>query len=189
MLAYNEVVPHKYIIVDGQPFEVLDSHVFRKQQRKPVNQTKLKNLITGKVTEISFHQAETVVEADISLKEIIFLYANRGEFWFCELKDPRNRFKLAEEIIGPQGKFLKTNSPIEAMIFDEKIIGVKLPIKVELRVKEAPPGLKGDTRQGGSKQVTLETGAVINAPLFINEGDILRVNTETGEYVERVEKK
>lgn len=189
MLAYNEVVPHTFIILDGAPFEVLDSHVFRKQQRKPVNQTKLKNLITGKVTEISFHQAETIEEADISMKEITFLYQNRGEFWFCEPENPRNRFSLSTDVIGPQGRFLKANSPIEAMIFDEKIIGVRLPIKVELAVKEAPPGVKGDTRQGGSKQVVLETGAVVNAPLFINEGDVLRVNTETGDYVERVEKR
>ncbi len=188
MLAYNEVVPHRYIIVDGQPFEVLDSHVFRKQMRKPVNQTKLKNLITGKVTEISFHQAETITEADISFKEIAFLYANRGEFWFSEVGNPRERFSLPEDVIGPKGKFLKGNSTIEAMVFDENIIDVRLPVKVDLRVKEAPPGLKGDTRQGGSKQVVLETGAVVNAPLFVNEGDVLRINTETGDYVERVEK-
>jgi elongation factor P len=74
-------------------------------------------------------------------------------------------------------------------MFDEKIIGVRLPIKVELKVTEAAPGFKGNTAQGASKQITLETGATLNVPLFINEGDILRINTETGEYVERVEKK
>ncbi|HEY6020741.1 MAG TPA: elongation factor P, partial [Candidatus Paceibacterota bacterium] len=77
---------------------------------------------------------------------------------------------------------------VEALIFDDEIIGVKIPIKVELVVKEAPPAVKGDTRQGGSKQIVLETGATINAPLFINEGDVIRVNTELGEYVERADK-
>lgn len=188
MLDYNEVTPKRVVILDGAPFEVLTSHVFRKQMRKPVNQTKLKNLITGKVMEYSFHQAETVEEADISERSIKFLYSNRGEFWFCEANDPSKRFDLAADIVGDQGKYLKANTMVEAKVFDEKIIGLKLPIKMDLAVTEAPPGTKGNTAQGGTKQVTLETGATLNVPLFINEGDVIRLNTETGQYVERVEK-
>lgn len=189
VLAYNEILPKKIILYEGSPFEVLTSHVFRKQQRKPVNQTKLRNLKTGKVTEVSFHQSETVEEADIQYETITYLYHNRGEFWFCEEGNPRNRFQLSEEQIGEQGRFLKENARVEVMRFEDEVIGVHLPIKLDLKVKEAPPAVKGNTVQGGTKQVVLETGATINAPMFINEGDILRINTETGEYVERVEKK
>ncbi len=83
-------------------------------------------------------------------------------------------------------KFIRPNSVIEAKLFEDKIFGIELPVKVELKVTEAPPAVRGDTAKGGNKLVTLETGATITAPMFINEGDIIRINTETGEYVERV---
>ncbi len=186
MLQYNEITERKFIELDGEPYEVLDSHVFRKQQRKPVNVTKLKNLITGKVSERSFHVSEKVDEADISSKEVKYLYNNKGEWWFCEPNDPSKRFSLPEEILGDGRKFLKENTIINAVVFDEKIIGAKLPIKVELKVTGAEPAVKGDTAKGGNKIVTLETGATILTPLFVKEGDIVRVNTETGEYTDRV---
>jgi len=189
MLEYNEILPKKVILMDGQPYEVLDAHVFRKQQRKPVNQTKLRHLITGKVTEQAFHVSEKAEEAELSTREVKYLYTNRGEWWFNDVKNPADRFKLPEETIGTAGQFLKPNSVLEALVFDEKIIAVKVPIKVELLVKDAPPAVRGNTAQGGTKEVTLETGATIQAPLFINEGDILRINTETASYVERVDKK
>lgn len=189
MLEYNEITPKKSIIMDGQPYEVLSSHVFRMQMRKPVNQTKLRNLISGKVTERSFHQSETMPEADIEAKNVKYLYANKGEFWFCEEKDPSKRFTLSAAIFGDGAKYVKPNSLVEAMIFDEKIIGVKLPIKVDLKVTEAAPAVKGDTAQGASKSVVMETGLTLNVPLFINEGDVLKINTDTGEYTERVDKR
>jgi len=194
MLEYSEVVERKYIIFNGEPYEVLTSHVFRKQQRKPVNATKLRNMITGKITEQSFHQSEKIEEADITTKEAKFLYKNKGEFWFVDPKDASKRFKIEETLIGPQAKFLKPNSIADVLVFtadDEEegmMIGTKLPIKVELKVVDAPPAMKGDTATGGSKQITLETGAIINAPLFVNESDTVIVNTETGEYVERAKK-
>ena len=189
MLEYNEILPKKVILLEGEPYEVLDAHVFRKQQRKPVNQTKLRHLITGRVTEQAFHQMEKVNEAELSTKEVKFLYHNKGKYWFCAANNPSDRFELDDEIIGVAGQFLKPNSVIEAVVFDEKIISVRIPIKVELVVKEAPPAVRGNTAQGGTKQIVLETGATVNAPLFINEGDIVRVNTELGQYVERVDKK
>ena len=189
MLEYNEILPKKVILLDGNPYEVLDAHVFRKQQRKPVNQTKLRHLITGKVTEQAFHVSEKVEEADLSTKEVKYLYTNRGEYWFCDPKNQSDRFALSADTVGIGGQFLKPNSLIEALIFDEKIISLRLPIKVDLVVKEAPPAVKGNTAQGGSKQIVLETGATVNAPLFVNEGDIVRINTELGTYVERVDKK
>jgi len=191
MLNYNEILSKKFIVYEGQPFEVLDAHIFRMQQRKPVNQTKLKNLFTGKVTEVTFHQADKVDEADITSRDIKYLYNNRGEWWFCEAKDPAKRFALSEEVVGPAARFLKQNSIVDALTWSEteegegKLIGIKLPIKVELKVIEAPPAVKGDTAKGGGKTITLETGATITAPMFITEGETVRINTETGEYVER----
>jgi len=190
MLEYNEIVQRKYIVLDGEPFEVVTSHVFRKQMRKPVNQTKLKSLISGKVVERSFGQAEKAEEADITTRDIKYLYSNRGEFWFCEEKDPSKRFDIPEATLGDSSKYMKENTLVSALIFhsddEEQIIGIKTPVKVELAVKEAPPNVKGNTAQGGNKPVVLETGAVVTVPMFINAGDIIRINTDTGEYVERV---
>ncbi len=185
MLEYNEILPKKVILLEGGPYEVLDAHVFRKQQRKPVNQTKLRHLITGKVTEQAFHVSEKVPEADLSTKNVKFLYKNKGEYWFCAENNPADRFQLSEELVGTPGTFLKANTVIEALVFDEKIIAVRVPIKVELIVKDAPPAVRGNTAQGGNKIITLETGATVNAPLFIAEGEKVIVNTQTGEYVER----
>jgi elongation factor P len=189
MLEYNEILKGRVILVGEEPYEVLDAHVFRKQQRKPVNQTKLRHLITGKVTEQAFHVSEKVPEADLSTKPVKYLYQNRGEQWFCANDNPADRFMLEQDLIGTAGQFMKPNMVVEALVFDEKIIGIKIPIKMDLLVKDAPPAVKGNTAQGGTKTVTLETGATIEAPMFINEGDVIRINTETGEYVERADKK
>jgi len=188
MLEYNEIAPRKFIILDGEPYEVLSSHVFRKQQRKPVNQTKLKGLMSGRVVEKSFHQAEKAEEADMGVREIMYLFNKRGQYWFCELNDKGNRYELPEQTLGEQVRFLKENTVVEALIFDEKVIGIHMPIKVELKVTEAPPNVKGNTATGGYKVVTLETEATIDVPMFINAGDVIRINTETGQYVERVNK-
>lgn len=186
MLEYNEITVHKYIIYEKEPWEVLDAHVFRKQQRKPVNAVKLKNLITGRITETTFHVSDKVEEAEIDKLEVKYLYTNRGEFWFSEAKDPSKRFKLDAELIGPAAKFLKPNIEVDAMTFDDKIIGLRLPIKMELKVVEAHEATRGNTAQGATKAVVLETGAEIQVPMFIKEGDIIRVNTETGDYTDRV---
>jgi elongation factor P len=186
MLEYNEITERKFIIYEGQPYEVLTSHVFRKQQRKPVNAVKMRNLITGSIKEVSFHVSEKVEEAEMESQSIKYLYANKGEYWFCDEKDPSKRFTLKEQVLGSAIKFLKQNSVVEAILFEEQIIGVKMPIKVELKVTEAQPAVRGDTVKGGNKVVTLETGATINVPMFVEQGDTIRLNTETGEYTDRL---
>ncbi len=188
ILAYNEILPKKIIIYNNEPYEVLSSWVFRKQQRKPVNQTKLRGLKTGKVLEISFHQAETVPEADIDKKMLTYIYSAKGDVWFHESGNPKNRVSIPEAVVGEKIKYVKEKTDVEALEWNEEIIGITIPIKVELEVTEAPPSVKGNTAQGGSKQVVLETGAVVSTPLFINQGDIIRINTDTGEYTERVNK-
>lgn len=188
-LDYDEVKPRVTIIYDGQPHEVLESHVARTQQRKPQNQVKLRNLISGRVIPATFHATERAEEAEISKGEAKFLYASKGEFWFCNPTKPSERFKIGEDILGDASKFLKTDTIVETKIYgedeDAQIIGVRLPVKVTLKVTEAPPAVKGNTASGGDKLVTLETGAKVTTPLFINEGDMVIINTETGEYVER----
>ena len=190
-LEYSEIREKKIIIHNDEPCEVVESHVARTQQRKPQNQVKLKSLISGKVFPATFHVSDSALEADILKREVTFLYHNRGEFWFCDPNDKSNRFKLDVALVGETAKFLKENSPVTALVWtndedEERIIKISLPIKMELKVKEAPPAVRGDTSKGGMKIITLENGATLNAPMFINEGDTIRVNTETGEYVERV---
>jgi elongation factor P len=188
-IDYNEIKERKFIVLDGAPYEVLASHVFRKQQRKPVNATKLRHVITGKVTEYSFHVSDRVEEAEINEREVTYLYQNRGEYWFCEANDKSKRFQLAESVVGNPIKFIKPNSNAKLLTFEDQIVGLKTPIKVELKVKEAAPAVKGNTVQGGSKRVVLETGVELDVPMFVNEGDTLVVNTVSGEYVERLGKK
>jgi elongation factor P len=219
MLSYNELKAGALFIKDGQPYEVLEYAFIRMQQRKPVAQLKIKNLITGKVQNYTAHQNESFEEVEIEILPVKFIYKHQGrlpagrqEYWFTplvtghpkaagavpsagrsltglnEIGKPSARFFLTNEVVGEAGQYLKQNTEIKAFKFKNKIINIELPIKTNLKVTEAPPAVRGDTAQGGTKAVVLETGAKINVPLFINEGDIVKVNTQTGEYVERVEK-
>ncbi len=193
MLDYNEIVPRKFIIHDDEPYEVLTSHVFRKQMRKPVNATKLRNLISGRVVEVSFQATDKVDEADMKKSPVKFIYEQKGEFWFHPEGKPAERFTLSLDVIGDAKKWIRANDSYDAVIFtneddQERIIGLSIPIKMDLKVKEAAPAVKGNTAQGATKTVVLENGTEINVPLFIGEGDIVRINTETGEYYERAEK-
>lgn len=198
-LEYNEL---KVGIVftkneDLNPYKTLEYAFIRMQQRKPVVQLKIKNLITGKVLNYTAHPNESFNEAEIELIPAIFIYHKPapskksgagGEYWFHEVGNPKNRFELKDDVIGNAGQFLKRDTEIKAFKFDDKVINIELPIKMEFKVTEAPPAIKGNTAQGGIKLVTLETGAKVNVPLFINESDTIRINTQTGEYAERVEK-
>ena len=190
MLQYNEVKPKKFIVYEGEPWEVMSSHVFRKQQRKPVNQVRLKNLISGRVLDHSFKQTDTLEEADLEKREVKYLYKNDKkspvEIWFCEVDNPKERFVLDEGIVGENVKYMKENEAVTALLFSDKIIGIKLPIKLDLKVVETPPNIKGATRDAGNKPATLETGASVSVPMFIEEGTTITVNTETGEYVGKI---
>jgi elongation factor P len=189
MLDYNEIVVRKMIVhEDGEPYEILDSHVFRKQMRKPVNAVKMRNLLSGRVIEVSYQAMDKVQEAEIEMKKVKYLFNNKGEWWFCEEDKPSNRFMLKDTLLGDSRKFILPNTVLDVKYFGEIPIGVKLPIKIDLEVTEAPPAVRGDTAKGGNKLITLSTGATILTPMFIEPGDIVRVNTETGEYVERVNK-
>ena len=184
MLDYNQLRSGVVFIYNGQPYEVLEYEFLRMQQRKPVMQTKLKNIKTGKVVEYSFKQGERAEPADITRRKANYLYQEKNRFCFME-QENYEQYEIEKELVGEAAKFLKESQELDLIFYEDNIIGVQLPPKVVLKVISAPPGIKGDTVSGSGKPVTLETGAIINAPLFINEGDSVRVNTETGEYVER----
>ncbi|MEK9154955.1 MAG: elongation factor P [Patescibacteria group bacterium] len=188
MFSYNELKPGNYIIVDKEPYEVLEFAFLRMQQRKPVSKTKLKNLISGKILERTFHQSDIIEEAELEKSPSRFIYESRGDYWFDEPRNLKNRFSFKKEDLGEIAIFLKPNIEVTALKFGEKIINIQLPVKIDYKIIEAPPSIKGDTAQGGTKLATIEGGAKIAVPLFINEGDIIKVNTLTGQYVERVEK-
>jgi len=188
MLSYGDLRKGVIFVLDGQPYEVLESGFLRMQQRKAVMQTKIKNLVTGKIVDRNWQASDEFEEAEIERRNAAFIYQSRGEYWFNEEGNPKNRFALTEDQIGASAKFLKTGTVIVTMRFNEKVISVQLPVKMDFKVVEAPPSVKGNTAQGGNKAVEIEGGAKIAVPLFINTGDIIRVNTQTGEYVERVDK-
>jgi elongation factor P len=190
MLNYNELKIGTIFTKndDPDPYVVLEYAFIRMQQRKPVTQLKIKNLLTGKVQDYAAHQNESFYEVEIEKQQVVFIYHSKGQFWFHEAGNPKDRFFIADDILGDGGKYLKGGTEVRAWKFDNKVISIELPVKMDLAVTEAPPAVKGNTAQGGTKLVTLETGATVNVPLFINEGDVVRINTTTGEYYERVEK-
>ena len=186
MLTHTDLKKGVQFIYEGQPWEVLEAEMMKMAQRRPVIQSKIKNLIDGRVQEKNFQQGDIFEEADLQKKDIKFIYQSKGQYFFCEINDPSKRFSFTEVQIGNQAKYLRPNEIVTGIIFDEKIINFKLPIKVELKVKESAPGVKGDRAQGGTKSAILESGAEIQVPLFVEEGDTIEVNTETGEYVKRI---
>lgn len=188
MLSHNDLRKGVMFLMDGQPYQVLDFFPVKMQQRRSVAQTKIKNLITGVVIEKNFHQGDVFEEADIAQIDIKFLYNHRDKYVFCDNTNPSKRFELTREQIGSNANILKPNEILRGITFNGDIINIALPIKVQLKVTESAPGVRGDRAQGGTKSVKVETGADINVPLFIEEGDVIEINTDTNEYVRRVEK-
>lgn len=202
MLSYTDLKKGILFVMDGAPYEVLEANFSRMQQRKAVVQAKIKNLAAGKITDATFQASDYFEEADVQKRPLLFLYAHRGEYFFAEPGKKQRisaqrgedrpqsgrRFSLIESAVGDKKRWLKPDTELTAVFFGDTLLTFSLPIKMDLAVADAPPGIQGDRAQGGTKAITLETGAVIQTPLFINVGDIVRVNTETGQYVERAEK-
>ena len=174
--------------MDGDPYLVLSSALSKKDRQKASNSVKMKNLRTGGVVDRTFHQSDVLEEAEIEKREVKYLYNNRGEFWFCAPENPGDRFSLEEDVVGDLGKYVTENSVVEAVVFDDQIMSIITPIKVELKVTEASEAVKGNTSSGATKEVTLETGLLLQVPQFINQGDTISVNTELNQYSERTEK-
>ena|SRR3989344_1648431 len=186
MLTHTDLKKGTEFIYEGQPWLVLESLHSKVAQRRPVMQTKIKNLITGAVQERNFQQGDIFEEAGLEKKNIKFIYQSKGQYTFSEIDDPSKRFSFTESQIGSQAKYLAPNTIVTGIVFEDNIINFNLPIKVNLKVKESAPGVKGDRAQGGTKEAVLESGAIIQVPLFIESGDTIEINTELGEYVKRV---
>ncbi len=173
------------IEVSGDPYIVLKSDFMKTAQRRPVMRTKLRNLKNGSVLEKTFKQGDKVEAADISRRQAQFLYREKEQYNFMD-QDTYEQFSIPQSVLGMSAKFLKEGGQITVLNFGDTPINIELPNKIEMAVAEAPPGIKGDTAQGGVKEVTLENGLKISAPLFIKKGDHIKINTQTGKYSERV---
>lgn len=187
MLSLPELKTGVKIIFSNEPHEIIEHSLMFKGRGHSTLAVKLKNLINGNIISQTFHPSDNFEEAEIEKIKAKFLYSHQEKYVFCKEDEPSFRFELSKEVIGQASQFLKPNQIVEGMQFKGEIINIVLPIKVQLKVVEAPPGVKGERAQAGTKQVKLETDAIANAPLFIETGDIIEINTETGEYVRRVE--
>ncbi len=170
---------------EGEPFVVIWSNFMRCQKRKPVMQTKIKSLISGKVIEYNFKPGEKIETADLQRNKANFLYCEGDECYFMD-NETYEQFSLGMDVIGKFKDYLIDGQDVDILKFEGKPVSLDLPKKVELKVTEAAPGVRGDSTQSATKQITLETGYEVQAPLFIKKDDVIRINTETGEYVERV---
>jgi len=185
MLNFNEIKTGKVIKVNDEPYVIIKTEHHKMGRGGAVLKTKLRNLINGNMLERTFQGAEKAEEAETQTKKANFMYKDKDEAYFMD-NETFEQFSIALEEIGPKEVFLKEGTDVSALYFNDRPVTIDLPIKVEFKVISAPPGVKGNSAGNVNKQVELEGGAKINVPMFINEGDIIRVNTDTGEYVERV---
>ncbi len=184
MLGISKIKTGKNIVLDNEPYKVLYDEHSKMGRAGAVLRTKLRNLITGAVLEKTFQGADKVEEADVEKTFAQFLYREGDNFIFMD-NSSYEQFSLAGDVIGKVKDFLVEGTEVGILNFNGNPINVELPVKIKLKVTEAPPGIKGDTASGGDKLVTLETGAKITTPLFVEKGDVIVVNTEKGEYVSR----
>lgn len=178
-LKVGRVVNH-----NNEPCLIVSNGFMRTAQRKPVMRTKLRGIITGKVFEKTFIAGEDFNIVEIEKNRAQFMYKDTDTAYFMD-SNTFDQFSIPLSAIGNAIKFLKEGEETTITKYEGQPIGLELAPKVVLKVTETTPGVRGDTAQGGTKQATLETEMVVQVPLFINEGDSVRVNTETGEYVER----
>jgi len=186
MLSYSELKRKSRIIIDKEPYEIIEATSTVKARGSSVLQAKLRNLKTGNVISKTFHPSDSFKEPEISKLEVKFIYSHKDKIVFAEKNNLSKRFELTVNQIGEKADFLVSNQIIEALVFNNKVIDISLPVKISLKVKQAPPSVKGES-QTGNKTVVLETKAKITVPSFIKTGDIVEVNTESREYVKRVE--
>jgi len=181
----TDVKVGKIVKVGSDPYLVVSAQFLRKQQRKPVMKTKLKNIITGNALDKTFLAGESFEFADVENRKAQYLYKDSDFGYFME-EDTFEQFQIPFDALEDMLKYVLEGQTVYVVFYEGKPVGVQLPAKVELKVIETPPGVKGDTASGGSKPAILETDIVVQVPFFINAGDKIRVNTESEEYCERV---
>ncbi|ACX51811.1 translation elongation factor P [Ammonifex degensii KC4] len=185
MISTNDFRTGLTIELDGEVYQVIEFLHVKPGKGAPFVRTKLRNLRTGAVIERTFNAGEKVPRAHLDRRQAQYLYNDGSSFYFMDM-ETYEQVALGEKELGDAVKFLKENLEISLLLYQGKVLGVELPNTVELKVIETPPGVKGDTAAGGSKPAKLETGTVIQVPLFVEEGDIIQVDTRTGEYLKRV---
>ena len=184
----NEFKGGLKVLVDGEPCSIMENEVVKPGKGQAFNRVKFRNLKTGRVWERTFKSGESIEAADVMESDMEYLY-NDGEFWhFMKTDDSFEQVPVGKEAITEALDWLKEQDVYQVVTWNEEAISVTPPNFVELEVVQTDPGLKGDTAQGGTKPATLSSGAVVKVPLFVNEGDVLRVDTRTGEYQNRVNK-
>ncbi len=184
MLNLSDIKTGKAITFNGEPYLVTFHQHSKTGRAGAVLRTKLRSLKNGAVLEKTFQGADKIEEADIAKTKAQYLYRDGSDFAFMDSAS-FEQFSLSKSVIGDLAKYLVENTEVTVLNYNNQPINIELPVKMEFKVVEAPPAIRGNTADGGTKLVTLETGIKVNTPLFIKEGDILRINTETGEYVER----
>ncbi|MFZ5451932.1 MAG: elongation factor P [Thermodesulfobacteriota bacterium] len=173
------------IEIDGTPFIISDFQHVKPGKGGAFVRTKLKNLLTGRVIDQTFRSGEKVKKPDLVEKEMQYLYKDGDSYCLMD-NETYEQIMLTEEQVGDAVLYLKENMNLQVLFFNQQAVAVDLPNFVELAVAQTEPGVRGDTASGGTKPATLESGAVIQVPLFINEGDRLKVDTRTGTYIERL---
>lgn len=186
MYVIAELKPGRAVIVDGDPYLITWSQFSKSARQGGVMATKMKNLKTGSVIQKTFQGNDKLEPADVGYRKVQYLYAGEGNHAFMDMNS-YEQFELTDDVVGDTVKYLVEGQECDAMVFGDQPIGVSVQATVELTVKETIPGVKGDTATGGTKPATMESGLVVNVPLFINEGDKVKVNTDSGEYMSRVE--
>ena len=172
------------IEIDNEPFEIVYFQHVKPGKGSAFVRTKIRSLLSGRTLEPTFKSGDKVGRADVEEKEMQYLYMQGGDFYFMDAKTYDQTF-LSLEQLGEARNFLKENLVVYIVFYKGKPVGVTVPNAVELRVSKCDPGVRGDTVSGAQKPATLETGYQVSVPLFINEGDIIRIDTRTGEYVTR----
>lgn len=185
MISSNDLRPGTTIELDGVAYTVVDFQHVKPGKGAAFVRAKIKNIKTGGVQELTFRAGEKIAKANMEKKEYQYMYATGDEFHFMD-NETYDQIALAREKLGDAAKWLKEGMPVEILYFQGAIMGVSIPNFVELAIAETPPGVKGDTASGGGKPATLEGGAVVQVPFFVNTGDVIRVDTRTGEYLDRV---
>ncbi len=185
LLKYTDIQQGVFFKTDGTVYETVDAVFSKKSRQKGSNQVRIRNVKTGAVVTKTLHPSDTFESVSIEKKDYVFVYAKGGMLMIHPAGKASGRIEVpAGTLRGVD--LVPAGTPITALFEDTAVLTVRLPIKVDLLVKEAPPGVRGNTAQGGTKRVVTETGASVTTPLFIQAGEYIRVNTETGEYVERV---
>jgi len=184
MYGITDLKTNVKIELDGEPYTVVDYQHSKMGRGGAVMRTKLRNLRTGATLQKTFQGNDKITPASLSTHQGQYLYADGDSFVFMNTSN-YEQFTIASSLLGDSAKFLKEGLEVDLLDFRGKVIAAELPIKVEYEVTDTDPGMKGDTVSGGSKPATLESGGVVTVPLFIQIGDRIRVDTRTGEYLER----